>query len=110
MNRKCMYRTVDYILDNHDSVKKASIEVHKSLHVNSHCDTAAKRINLNLECNEEKQVSELFSVVLRALERPILKYRLMLLASDFPKGKSKNWKKNRKVMQMYLKSAKNVLQ
>lgn len=105
-----MYRTVDYILDNHDSVKTASIDMHKLLNVNSHCDTAAKRINLNLECNEEKQVSEFSSVVLTALERPILKYHLMLLASDFPKGKSKNWKENRKVMQMYLKSAKDVLQ
>lgn len=69
-----------------------------------------QKINLNLECNAEKQVSEFFSVVLRALESPILKYHLMLLASDFPKRKSKNWKENRKVMQVYLKSAQNVLQ
>ena len=84
--------------------------MHKLLNVNSHCDIAAKRFNLNLECNEEKQVNEFFSVVLKASDRPILKYHLMLLASDFPKGKSKNWKENRRVMQMYLKSAKNVLQ
>jgi len=69
-----MCRTVDYILDNPDPVKTASTEVHKLLNMNSHCDAAAKRINLNLECNEEKQVSEFFSVVLRALERPVLKY------------------------------------
>ncbi|KAJ7425350.1 hypothetical protein WISP_23732 [Willisornis vidua] len=47
-------RMVDYTRDNHDSVK-TSIEVHKSLNVNSHCDIAAKRINLNFDCNEEKQ-------------------------------------------------------
>lgn len=53
MNSKCMYRTADCILD---AAKTASIEVHKLLNVNSHCDIAAKIINLNLECNEEKQV------------------------------------------------------
>lgn len=79
-----------------DSVKTASIEMHKLLNVNSHCDTAANRINLNLECNEEKQISEFFFVVLKALERPTLKYHLLLLASHFPKGKSKNWKENQK--------------
>lgn len=61
-----MYRVVDYILYRHNSINSASIEVHKLLNVNSHCDTAAK-MNFNLEHKEKKQVNEFFSVVLTAL-------------------------------------------